>query len=442
MKGGVSKTTMEEVLAGAVERLRTRTSVVGREPGRASLRDRMEALHVPAVSLAVWDGGGGITTAAWGEADPDALFQAASISKPVTAVAVMALVRQGMLGLDAEVNDLLRSWQVPSGDGVTIRRLLSHTAGLGVHGFPGYRSGDPVPSLVEILDGVPPANTEAVRVVRPPGEAAQYSGGGYTVLQLVIEETTRSAFHEVMQEVVLDPLEMTASTFGQPLPASFEARAAPGHDGSGTVVPGRWHTYPEQAAAGLWTTPADLLRAAAEAANPGRVLDVNHRDLMLSPHGDAHHGLGWMLDGEYFQHGGSNAGYRCQLYASVDGHCGAAVMTNGDAGVTLASDVLATLAEAFGWPGFLREREAVELSAAQRAGVVGAYTVAPGVDLQVAENDGVLTMTLPGVFEGELFAASEEEFFVTAIDATFQFDSEEILMTVSSTEMRFPRADR
>lgn len=429
-------------LERALQRLRSRTTAAGVDPPRSALVARMAELHVPAVSVAVIADTGVVAAGAWGSADESTLFQAASASKPVTAVGAMSLVREGMLDLDAEVNDLLRRWQLPSGKEVTVRRLLGHAGGLGVHGFPGYPAGSAVPSVVDVLDGVPPANTEAVRVVRPPGAVWQYSGGGYALLQLLLEDVTGSTFHDLMKERVLDPLGMRTSTFEQPLPVDLERLAAPGHDAAGNTVPGRWHTHPEAAAAGLWTTPSELLRVVAEMVEPSAVLYDGLRDMMLTPQTAGGHGLGWMFDGPYLQHGGSNVGYRCQVVGSVDERCGIAVMTNGEAAEpALLTEIVAAVAEEFGWAAYLRERTTVPLSDEQRTRMTGTYTVLPGIDLEISDRGGILTAAVPGLFDGQLFAASNTEFFVTAVDATLTVRGEGLVVVINSMELPCTRVD-
>jgi CubicO group peptidase (beta-lactamase class C family) len=313
-----------------------------------SLDERMAELGVPAVSLAVLTGTGRVLSRAWG-APPQTLFQAASISKPVTAMAVMRLAGEGVVDLGREVNELLRSWRLPDGEGVTVRRILAHTAGLGVEGYPGYERGGDVPTAQQMLDGIPPSNTAAVRVVRTPGEAYQYSGGAFILLQVLLEDVSGEPFAKLMRTTVLNPLGMRTSTYESPLPLELRSSAAVGHDESGSPIPGGWFLYP-QAGGGLWSTATELLLAVGEVVRPGLVLTTAQRDAMLTPQVVDHHGLGWALDGRWFQHGGSNWGYHCLAYGSVEHRRGAVVMTNGANGWPLCVDLLATVARVFDWP--------------------------------------------------------------------------------------------
>jgi CubicO group peptidase (beta-lactamase class C family) len=242
------------------------------------LADRMAFYKVPGVSIAVidngkleWAKGYGVLEAGTTKGVTiETRFQAASISKPVAAMAALALVDQGKLSLDENVNLKLTSWQVPENEftrteKVTVRRLLSHSAGLTVHGFPGYAANEPVPSLTQIFDGQkPPANTDPIRVDILPGKQFRYSGGGYTVLQQLMIDVTGKPFPSLMQELLLSKIGMTHSRFDQPLAKELEPVAAAGHLPTAAVIRGRWHTYPEMAAAGLWTTPSDLALFAIE----------------------------------------------------------------------------------------------------------------------------------------------------------------------------------
>jgi CubicO group peptidase (beta-lactamase class C family) len=192
-------------------------------------------------------------------------FQAASISKSVSAVGVVRLAQEAVISLDAEVNHYLTSWQVPdnalqNSEKVTLRRLLSHTAGTTVHGFRGYRHTESVPTLTQILNGESPANSAPIVVDFVPGSEWRYSGGGYVVMEQAVRDVTGTTFPALMRERVLGPIGMEHSTFEQPLPEALWDSAGSGYYASGTAVPGQHHIYPEMGAAGLWTTPSDLAR--------------------------------------------------------------------------------------------------------------------------------------------------------------------------------------
>ncbi len=332
---------------------RSRVAVPTQQQLPDELRKILARTKVPGMSIAVvqdskvvWAKGLGNTRATNGKAvSPSTLFQAASISKPVAALAALRLVEQKTIDLDKPINTQLRSWKIPESaltreNPVTLRRILSHTGGLTVHGFGGYRSNTAVPTIQQILKGQRPANSSPIRVDLKPGQRYRYSGGGYCVAQLLISEKTSGPFATAMNRLVLQPLKMEDSTYQQPLPTSLRSRAASGHLRSGSVVSGEWHVYPEQAAAGLWTTPTDLAKfligiQSARAGKKGVLLKPDLARQMLTPEKNSQVGLGLFLSGGpngTFSHGGANAGFRCSLRGGVSSGTGLVIMTNSDNG--------------------------------------------------------------------------------------------------------------
>ncbi len=400
----------------------------GEPPTAVALADRMAELTVPAVSIALINEGRIEWAQAWGKADVASgrvattatLFQAASISKPVAATAALTLVQEGRLDLDTNVNAYLERWQVPGNtftaiEPVTLRRLVTHTAGLTVHGFPGYARSDTIPDAVAVLDGL--GNTDPVRVDTTPGALWRYSGGGYTVMQLLLADVTDRPFADLLQDRVLDPLGMLSSTYEQPLPEARWLEAATAYRADGEPVEHGWHVYPEQAAAGLWTTPTDLARwglaiLAAYDGAEGGVLSPATARAMLTP-GLNRWGLGPGIgeDQAWFGHGGSNEGFQCQLVVFFDGR-GAAVMTNGDRGHKLVRQILGTLALDYGWPDLQPdERTVASVDPALLEELVGAYHVEEGdLDAQIAMEDGRLYLMFPR-YRSEILPESDSVFF-------------------------------
>jgi len=341
-------------------------------PANPTLAERMAELHIPAVSIAVFENGRISWARAYGVAKagearpvtPETLFQAASMSKAIAAAAALRLVEQGRLDLDRDVNTELKGWKVPDSpftatQKVTLRRLLSHTAGLTVSGFPGYEAGKPVPTTLQVLNGAPPANTPAIRSWEAPGGGFAYSGGGFTVAQLMIVEAGGKPYPQLISELVLKPAGMRRSMIAQPLPDALVAGATAGHDPKGVAIPGERHTYPEYAAAGLWTTPSDYARfmIALQHAYAGRgdgLLRQATARTMLTPV-DSGYALGEIIEQrgarQAFQHSGGNAGFACFSFAFLDGSGqGVVIMTNQDRGTLLVNDIMRTLGEAYGWP--------------------------------------------------------------------------------------------
>ena len=329
--------------------------------------------NVPGVSIAVikdfkihWAKGYGLADVESGAAvGVDTMFQAASISKPVAAMASVKAVQNGRFQLDQNIDTILRSWKLPDEAGhardrpVTPRALLSHTSGTGDgFGFPGYAVGAPVPSPQQILDGVAPSNRRPVRLERAPMTAFKYSGGGSVMQQLALSDAVGRPFAEIARDWVLSPIGMTNSTYEQPLPQAREKQAARAHNRMGARMGDPWHVYPELAAAGLWTTPTDLAKFLIEvqttvAGRSTRVLTRESMLEMVTPVGVGPYAVGFAIEkqgeGWYFGHGGSNWGFQCFMTAHRLKGYGAVVMTNGDAGGALAQDVVRKIQAAYAW---------------------------------------------------------------------------------------------
>lgn len=423
--------------------------IKGQPSAPMTIASRMEHYKVPGVSVAFFDHGQILWTRAYGLADvaakrpvtPDTLFQAASISKPVAALAALRLVQEGKLSLDENVNDKLKTWKVPDNEftekeKVTIRRILSHSAGLTVHGFPGYAAGEPLPTLVQILNGEKPANTEPIRVDVVPGTLWRYSGGGYVVLQTLLDDVTGKPFPQLMSELVLKPAGMTHSTYEQPLPKNLGPEAATPYRPNGDPVTGGWHTYPEMAPAGLWTTPSDLARVAIEVQNEyagksSKILSQSMARQMLT-HQMGSWGLGFGLESTgnkpSFSHGGANEGFRCNLFAYTDGGQGFAVMTNSDNGGELTEEIYRAVAKEYGWPDYHPTEHALaKVDAATLASYVGTYEI-PSVGKLVvtAKASSLYVQADPfGPDPIELLPDSATQFFITTGDVTFTFQKDD-----------------
>jgi CubicO group peptidase (beta-lactamase class C family) len=342
------------------------------------ITNQMRERQIPGVALAVIEGGKIVREQGYGFRDegrvepvtPATLFQAASVSKPVAALGALRLVEEGRISLDEDINSKLRSWRVPGNHftknhPVTLRLILSHSAGLTVDGFPGYRVGSPIPSLLQILDGRPPANTPPVRVDQIPGSKWRYSGGGYLVMQQMMIDVTGQSFADYMQDAVLRPLGMSSSTFAQPLPESLANRAATGFtDAPRLPVEGRWHIKPELAAGGLWTTAGDLARfllgiqrSLAGTSNP--VISQSMTRQMLTKQKEDS-GLGFFLGGDdppRFGHNGSNPGFNAVTLALCDSGEGAVFLMNANTDIEMLKNILVdAVIEQYHWPGYPKKR--------------------------------------------------------------------------------------
>jgi CubicO group peptidase (beta-lactamase class C family) len=416
--------------------------IQGEEHATHTLTERMKQLNVPGVSIAVihdgrieWARGFGVGSLGGEPVNADTMFQAGSISKPVAAMATLRLVQQGKLSLDADINTYLTSWKLPAdpvtgGKPVTLRALLTHTGGTTVHGFPGYASTEPVPSLVQVLNGEKPANTPSIRSEAAPGARWKYSGGGFTIMQQAVIDVTKEPFPKLLHDTVLVPIGMTRSTYEQPLPQALRDNAATPYREDGKPVEGGAHTYPEMAAAGLWTTPTDLAKYAIEVeqslqGKANHVLSADMTRQMLTP-GMGSWGLGLQIGGaesnQYFSHGGANEGFRNIFSAYEKNGEGAVVMTSGDAGGQLGDEVMHSVAAEYAWPDWRPEvRTAIQVDPKVLARYSGTYQLGPGFDLVITVENSRLAAQATGQPKAELYASTPTRFFLVVVPAEIEF---------------------
>ena len=442
-----AQSSQHEVKIKAIEKgLLPVIGIEGESSPTWSIQERMNHHNVPAVSIAFFDEGksqwtktyGYLTSDSLKAVDEQTMFQAASISKPVAGLGAMTLVEDGMLDLDKDVNQYLKDWQIEQGpwnsdEHVDFRNLITHTGGLTVHGFRGYASDEAVPTTIQVLNGDGPANSDPIVLDTFPNALWRYSGGGYTIAQKVMSDITGQEFHKIMEKRVLKALNMQRSTYEQPLPEKYHANAAVGYRSDGSRVKGNWHTYPEQAAAGLWTTPSDLARLAiavqkAYVGQEGEIISPETAIKMLTKHqGDW--GLGFGLSGAAdslrFGHGGANEGFRCNLFAFADLGQGVAIMTNGDNGSRLGSEVLRAISNAYDWGVYNQQiKKVVELSNDDLAPMEGTYvfTANEQFTITIDLNDGVLHIRQH--WNGEeypIFPESPSNFFAKTDGTPFEF---------------------
>jgi CubicO group peptidase (beta-lactamase class C family) len=336
-----------------------------------TLVQTMRRLHVPGMSIAVirdfkidWVKGYGVADAATGTpVDADTRFQAASISKPVTAMAAVRLAQEKRIDLDEDVNRLLHGWKVARAAAwppVTPRSLFSHTAGAADgFGFPGYTPGVALPTFEEEMEGRAPSALGPVRFDQPPYRSSRYSGGGILIMQKALGDTTGEPFERLMQRLVLRPLGMAHSSFeGPERDGRGYARA---HDQTGKRMGAPWHVYPEKAAAGLWTTAGDLARFVIElerggAGEKGTVLRPDSAREMLAPVGVGDFAVGPRIVRKgaewYFYHGGSNWGFEAMILGHLRKGYGLVIMTNAQgSGADLIQEVQARIFGAYHWNG-------------------------------------------------------------------------------------------
>jgi len=437
---------IERVLSG----LRAPIAIKGQPAERWTLAEEMVQSHLPGISIAVidndqiaWARGFGVKEA--GTTDPvttSTLFQAQSISKAVTATATLVLVNSRRLSLDESPNVYLKSWKLPYNDyqaqeKVTLRRILSHSSGLNVGSFAGYRIGEPLPTLLQILNGEKPANNPPIRVDFIPGSKSRYSGGGAEVMQQLLTDVTGEPFPELMRRLVLAPVGMTLSTYEQPLPRTRWAEAASGHDGDGAVTKDRWLVQPQLAAGGLWTTPIDLATWALEITKswkgePNKLFSKRIATEMLTVQKPPY-GLGVEVQGAgpslQFSHGGSNLGFRAQVVMFPAVGKGAVIMANGDRADRVIGNLIRSIASEYDWPALKQtEREVVPVSTTQLDALVGVYSLPAGpsgelVTYEITRTGNKLFAELKGLGsypKYELFPSNATSFFSTiGLDVNF-----------------------
>jgi len=278
--------------------------------------------------------------------------------------------------------------------------------------------------LLQILDGLKPARSPPIRVVLEPGSRWLYSNGGYLILQQLLIDVTNSPFPELMNEIILKPLNMSNSTFSQPLPSHYERIAAAGHKPDGTTVEGGWHIYPEMAAGGLWTTPIDLCKFIIELqrslkGDSNRVLSKSMAENMLSRH-FGNMGLGFVLRGKdenlAFTFSGGNEGYRCDMYAYAFKGKGAVIMTNSDNGQFIIDEIYRSISAEYEWQDYkLKIKETVDVDKKIYDEYVGTYCskqeIRPDFDIKIEQEDGLLYASFFGG-KYSLIPESERKFFI------------------------------
>jgi CubicO group peptidase (beta-lactamase class C family) len=440
-------TALNEKISRVEQGLSTSVVVKGASAQKMRLADRMHYHQVPAVSIAVVNNGQIEWARAYGvnvtgnteHTTPSTLFQTASISKGVSAMAALHLVEQGKLQLDGDVNNQLKSWKLPDNEftkerKVSLRQLLNHSGGVNVHGFHGYEMTQTVPSLLAVLKGEPPANTEPVRVEAIPGTKWSYSGGGYSIIQLMMMEASKQDFPQLLQDIVFAPLDMQHSRFAPRLPKQDRNNAAAGHNGSGAAIAGLWHQNPELAAAGLWSTPSDLAKIIievqkSEAGTSDKTLSSPMTKTMLT-RGLGETGLGFFVEQQQdrtsFSHSGGNDGFRTLLFGYTKTGQGAVVLTNSDNGTALIQEIFASIAAEYNWSDFkVTEKSTIAPDATLNQKLAGEYLLLDKPASIIAEGNRLYFQSnLLSSKPLELHPEADSSFFLTVSDTTVRFETD------------------
>jgi CubicO group peptidase (beta-lactamase class C family) len=411
------------------------------QPLHWTIDERLAHHQCPGVGMAVmhdgrldWADGFGVREQ--GRPEPctaDTVFMAASCSKPVTAMLVLQQVERGVLGLDSPLNGYLQRWQIPENDftrdhPVTLRTALSHTAGLTVGGWGVVpRDGQPVPTWLDLLEGRPPSQLPPVLVDKAYDGTDRYSGGGFLLAQMALEDTTGRPFADLADEFVFSPLGMARSTFRQTPPDALLTDIASGHPGDGhTVHAGGWMWSAESGAGGLFTTAADYARfllgcRAAYHGENGAILSRSLAVEAMTRHASSAFGLGFRVLGEgataRINHGGSNDGYQSETVLYLESGDGGVVLTNAVSGIFLYREILNGMAEVDEWPEYLLPPKRLRtLSEVEMQNYVGAYRITSGIEmplLQVWVENGTLLNAIDGMRFGtqEVFVDTDGVLF-------------------------------
>ena len=381
----------------------------------SDVASRMRAHRSPALSVAVIHHGKLDWTAAWGSlstegapAGCDTLFQAGSLAKPMTLLAVLRMQEHGLLDLDRPIERYLTSYVLPAGKQsaehpVTLRNLLSHTAGITPGGYAGYPVADVMPGIQQIARGEAPVNSPKIEVLGVPDSALRYSGGGYSVVQIALQDQLHGPFEQIMRQWIIRPLGMREANFSQPLAARDRSRAAHGYNIDGSAVEGGWHNYPERAAAGLWATPSDLalvlieMRRACQGKSDA-LAKAAIEELLANPVDGNSYGFRRIVAGDqpFITHYGGTAGYNAGMTLNLATGDGAVYMTNSE-NIQLGPEFLAAVARVYDWPTFREETVTrVEQPADVLASFAGDYVFPEqGWKVSAVFESGALTLVFP-----------------------------------------------
>jgi len=342
-----------------------------------NILNRMACYHVNGLSIAVihnykveWAKGyGWADTAGRVPVTVSTLFQPASIGKSINAVGMMKLVQDGKLDLNRDINDYLKRWKFPydsvsRGKKITTIALLSHTAGLSVHGFDGYKWGQALPNIIQVLNGEPPANSPAVRSLFEPGIKFEYSGGGYEISELMAEDITGVPYARYINSTIFKQLGMRHTFYYPGLTNEAKKNLATAYRFDGAAIGCKYHIYPENACgAGLWSTPTDMAKFIIELQlslqnKSNKILSATTTRQMFIPQVEKNNAPGFFIEqrggGTYFHHDGLNEGFTSDYYASMKDGNGVVIMANTDyaSSQDIRTEIINSVAAVYGWKGF------------------------------------------------------------------------------------------
>ena len=414
----------------------------------STITERMAEYNLKGLSIAVIQDYKIVWAKGYGWADEEnkipvtteTLFEPGSISKSLNALGILKLAQEKRIDLNTDINTYLTSWKFPydslsKGKKITLAQILSHTAGLSTHGFPGHDINGPIPTVFDVLDGTKPAVTPAVRSMFEPGLMFEYSGGGITISQLLLMDVTKQEYATWMYENILKPIGMENSSFAQPPAKDKQPLCASGYNADGSPVSNKFHVYPEQAAAGLWMTPSDLCNYVidmqlAYQGKPSKVLNSEMVKLHLTTYNDGPTSLGSFIEdhegAKYFEHGAYNDGFCGDFYGSLDGGYGVVIFLNTENGLILP-EVINSVAKAYNWKNFYREplrKKSIELDDKILKSYEGIYLYDDGTWEAITKRDGEYYYYLSNTYL-KMYYSTPTVFFTEFLSATREFLKDE-----------------
>ncbi|MCC6182854.1 MAG: beta-lactamase family protein [Bacteroidia bacterium] len=414
-----------------------------------NILERMKFYNVKGISIAVikdfkinWAKGYGFADSAQNRmVDTKTMFQAASISKSLNALGVLKLAQERNLNLTADINTYLKSWKFPydsvsKGKKVSLLNLLSHTGGINVSGFDGYAKTDSIPSIIQILNGQSPSNSDAVKSIFEPGLKYKYSGGGTTISQLIIEDVTGKSYTDYMENNILKPIGMKNSFYTNTTSEKKLKLLATGYNADKEVTM-KYHIYPEKAAAGLWTTPTELAKFVIETqksllGKSNKILSQKMTQLMLTPYVDNSSALGVFIEDKegvkYFRHGGVNEGFTSLYFGSLVNGNGAVVMCN-STDKTILYEIINSIATVYKWKNYYKPvpKKIVKIDSVELSKYIGKYT-SNGREYIISRDKENLFLELIGQ-KWQIYFTSKTDFFMyqaPGIEHQFIFNDSKI----------------
>ncbi len=369
-KGCITADSSSTSQHSILNNLRKQVQFLNTDNTTFSLEQRMKALNINAVSIAViknnkidWSSTYGVTMASSPAiANCNTVFQAASISKPIAMMGALRMAEKGIIDLDKNIQSYLTDFQLPQGkqtsdNPVTFRNILNHTSGINPSGYWGYGHDEAIPSDLDIVNGVKPTNSDALAVLAPPATQLRYSGAGYTLAEIAMQDIFKQPFESIMQRWIIEPSNMKTADFTQPIDRKKHQSIAHGHQANGTAVKGGWRNHPEQAAAGLWTNANDLAsflteigkgyRGKSAVFSKGVINELFNQEIE-----NHYYGFRTLATGDNLAiaHYGGTQGYRSAMVLDVTTGNGAVILTNSNNGSLLTGDILRSVAKHYQWP--------------------------------------------------------------------------------------------